>query len=305
MLAPIGAQARSLRPQDDLDPERSREMMGEMVSSGNGQVTQMVRDSIGPVALLAVGANVVMQLALLPIGRGVAESRVEGGRLDAHPVKRFRTTVGYLAVALLGSDDERRAVRREVDRSHGPVHSLPEDPVRYDAFDPELQLWVAACLYRGVELSRFLMHGTPDAETAEALYRHCARLGTTLQVTDDMWPPSREAFEGYWTAMAERIQMDEVTRRYLMGVARLRFLPRPVSWVLGGAHTFFLTGFLPEPFRAELRISWGSRREAAFRTITRTGGRLTAGLPFVVRAFPLNLCLWDTRRRIHAGRPFV
>ena len=304
MLAPIRPQARRPWTRFHLD-RAAREMMGRMSSTGDGEPIREVRDSIGLVALLAVGANVVMQLSLLPIGRGVAESRVETGRLDAHPVKRFRTTVGYLAIALLGTEEERVAVRREVDRSHRPVHSLPSDPVLYDAFDPDLQLWVAACLYRGVEVSRALMGGTTDDETAEALYRYCARLATTLQVTDEMWPPDRAAFERYWSAMVGRIQMDDVTRRYLLRLARLRFLPRPFGWIFGGAHAFFLTGFLSPPFRDELGVSWGPRRQRVFERLTSTSGRLSRRLPFAVRAFPLNLCLWDTRRRIHAGRPFV
>jgi uncharacterized protein (DUF2236 family) len=264
-----------------------------------------IRDSIGAVALLAAGANVVMQLALPPIARGVVESPVERGRLDAHPVKRIRTTLGYLMIALLGTGDERVAVRREVNRSHAPVHSAPSDDVAYDAFDPELQTWVAACLYRGVELSHALMRGTPDQATAEALYRYSSRLGTTLQVPEEMWPPDRAAFERYWEATVERLQMDDETRCYLLGVARLRFLPQPIAWLLGGAHAFFVTGFLPQPFRDELRVSWGPRRQALFDRLTRTGGRLSGRLPFPLRAFPLNLYLWDTRRRIHSGRPFV
>ena len=118
-----------------------------------------------------------MQLSLLPIGRGVAESRVEAGRLDAHPVKRFRTTVGYVAIALLGTEEERVAVRREVDRSHRPVHSMASDPVLSGAFDPDLQLWVAACLYRGVgSCHATSWEGRPTGRGLEAISA-TARLG--------------------------------------------------------------------------------------------------------------------------------
>ena len=58
-------------------------------------------------SLAAGGANVIMQLARLPIGRGVAESRVESGRVDRRPIKRLRTTTAYLLVAMLGTDEER------------------------------------------------------------------------------------------------------------------------------------------------------------------------------------------------------
>ncbi len=93
---------------------------------------------------------------------------------------------------------ERLALRREVNRSHRQVRSGPTDPVAYNAFDPALQLWVAACLYRGVELSYRLLYGIPDEDTADLLYRHSGRFATTLQVPSDQWSPDREAFEDYW-----------------------------------------------------------------------------------------------------------
>lgn len=67
-----------------------------------------------------------------------------GGRLFSHPVKRTRTTVTYLAVAVLGTDDERKAYRRAVNKQRAQVRSTESSPVRYNAFDPGLQLWVAA-----------------------------------------------------------------------------------------------------------------------------------------------------------------
>ena len=47
----------------------------------------------GGVILAAAGANVIMQMPWLPAGRGVAESAVESGRIDKHPLKRIRTTL--------------------------------------------------------------------------------------------------------------------------------------------------------------------------------------------------------------------
>ena len=67
------------------------------------------RDAIAASGLYG-SANVIMQLALLPVGRGVAESTVDSGRVDKHPFKRQRTTGQYLVVAMLGSDAEREAI---------------------------------------------------------------------------------------------------------------------------------------------------------------------------------------------------
>src|SRR5205814_5428266 len=108
---------------------------------------------------------------------------VDSGRVDRHPIKRLRTTSTYLAIAILGTDDERMALRDEIDRVHAVVHSDPSDAVAYDAFDPALQLWVAACLYQGAEDVYTRLFGTQDADVLDRiLYPHARTLATTLQV---------------------------------------------------------------------------------------------------------------------------
>src|SRR4029453_8387193 len=104
-----------------------------------------IDDGLMGVALLAGPANVIMQLAQTGVGYGVLESRVESGRVDRHPIKRARTTFTYLTVATNGSDEQKAAFRRAVNRAHPQVYSTDESPVKYYAFDRGLQLWVGAC----------------------------------------------------------------------------------------------------------------------------------------------------------------
>ncbi|MFD0684396.1 oxygenase MpaB family protein [Actinomadura fibrosa] len=267
------------------------------------QTPRAVQDSITGMALAAAAANVVMQLSRLPVGRGVAESTVDSGRVDKHPLKRARTTLSYIAVAMLGTDAERAAMRREVNRSHKAVRA--KEPVAYNAFDRELQLWVAACLYQGIEMIYTMLYGPPTPAQADDLYRHGARFGTTLQVTEDMWPADRAAFEVYWKAGVAAIEMDDVTRGYLRDLTDLRFLPAPVRWTLGRFHRFVTLGFLPQPFRDELGLPWTPRDQARFDAFTRRLARVNRALPRPAREFPFNAYLWDVRRRIRAGRPIV
>ncbi|MCP9951268.1 oxygenase MpaB family protein [Actinomadura madurae] len=262
-----------------------------------------VLDSISGIALAAAASNVVMQLARLPVGHGVAESTVDSGRVDKHPVKRARTTLSYIAVAMLGTESERLAMRREVNRAHRGVNA--KAPVAYNAFDRELQLWVAACLYQGIEMIYTLLYGEPSPEQAEEMYRYGARFGTTLQVPQDMWPPDRAAFEDYWQAGVAEIEMDDVTRGYLRDLTDLRLFPAPLRWVLGRHHRFLTLGFLPQPFRDELGYPWTARDQARFDRYTRFLARTNRVLPRPAREFPFNLYLHDVRRRIRKNRPIV
>ena len=74
-------------------------------------------------------------------------------------------------MATIGSDADRRRYRRAVDSAHAAVHSGPDSPVEYNAFDPELQLWVAACLYRGAVDTVTRFRGPLDDDEADELYR--------------------------------------------------------------------------------------------------------------------------------------
>jgi uncharacterized protein (DUF2236 family) len=78
-----------------------------------------------------------------------------------------------------------------------------------------------------------------------------------------------------------------------------------VGWLLGPLHQFLTVGFLPPEFRVVLGLPWNARRQAAFRAVTQTGGRVSRLLPLGIREFPINLYLWDSRRRISQGRPIV
>ncbi|MBK0869827.1 MAG: DUF2236 domain-containing protein [Saccharopolyspora sp.] len=255
--------------------------------------------------LLAGGANVIMQLARPGVGYGVVESKVESGNIFKHPVKRTRTTLTYLAVATMGTDEERKQFRRATNRSHAQVRSGPDSPVSYNAFDKNLQLWVAACLYRGVEDTYNLLIGELADDEIDELYRRAITLGTTLQVTEDMWPPNRKAFEEYWNDALDQVHVDDTVRAYLHQIAVLGFMPRWVSLPLGGFNKFITTGFLPPRFREEMRLPWTDRDQRRFERMMRRLGAVVRRLPPVLRKFPFNYYLWDVRRRIKAGKPLV
>lgn len=260
----------------------------------------LVPDGLG--ALLAGTANVIMQLSLPPVGYGVLESPVEAGQVTRHPVRRFRTTFTYLAVALLGTDDERARYRDAVNSVHRFVRSGADSPVRYNAFDPDLQLWVAACLYFGAVDLYERMHGA--MRDADSFYARASRFGTTLQVSEDMWPSDRAAFAGYWTAAVQRTAIDPPVRAYLDDLAHLRHLPH-VPRTLARFAAWVTTGFLPPPFRDQMGFTWSARDEQRFATLMRRIGMVQRHVPTTVRRFPFNAFLWDLRRRIRRGRQLL
>jgi uncharacterized protein (DUF2236 family) len=256
-------------------------------------------------ALLASTANVVMQLARPGVGYGVVDSNVEGSQVMRHPVRRIRNTVTYLSVALLGTPEERAIYRRTVNRAHARVRSTAGGPVGYSAFDPRLQLWVAACLYRGTADVHALLHGPVDDATADAIYRECRRLGTTLQLPEDMWPADRAAFERYWASAVAEVRIDPPVREYLDRLMRLDYLPRPLSVAFGPVNRFLTTGFLPPAFREQMKLRWTERDQREFLFLMGTIAAVNRLLPAPVTRFPFNACLQDLRVRIQWNRAFA
>ena len=277
-----------------------------MSASAWGDPRRVIVDRIdGLGGLLAGTANVIMQLSRPAVGYGVVESKVESGQVTKHPLKRARTTFTYLAVALLGRPDERAAYRHALDGPHSRVRSGPDSPVRYNAFDPELQLWVAACLYWGAVDVAQKFRGPMDDDTAESFYRGAATLGTTLQVRPEMWPADRDAFARYWSSSLEQVNIDSRVRTYLYDLAALRFMPAPIRMLQSRQSLFFTTGFLPPEFREAMRLEWSAADQARFDQVIKALALLSRVLPGPVRRFPINWYLWDFRMRRRLGLRLV
>ena len=259
-------------------------------------------DLLNPAAVLLPAANVIMQLSAPPVGYGVLESPVDSGNVYKHPFKRARTTGTYLAAATVGTDKDREAIRRAVDTAHARVRSMPQSPVSYNAFDPTLQLWVAACLYRYYIDQHEFLYGPLEDAAADAVYHDAKRLGTTLQVPEDMWPPDRVAFDEYWKRSLDELRIDPPVRRHLYGVASLAFLPWPLRMIGGPLNLFATTGFLGDEFRAHMQLSWTRSQQRRFEWLL-TGLRLTDRIvPRQLWLFGYQMYLWDMRFRARRGR---
>lgn len=250
-------------------------------------------------------ANVIQQLGWPEVAYGVMESKVTSGSLMSHPWKRARTTFQYLAVAILGTEEEKAAFRAAVDSVHRHVRSDADSPVKYNAFNRELQMYVAACLFIGFEDSHQLLYGRLTPEQAEHFYQSASSLGTTLQVQADQWPATRADFDRYWNIACERITMDERTRAYLMDLVHLRMINWPMRVMFGPLLQFLTAGFLPPLFREELGIEWTETDRRRFENLFVFVSFVNRFIPKSIRGGGTHGMMADVRRRMRAGRNLV
>jgi uncharacterized protein (DUF2236 family) len=256
-------------------------------------------------AFAAGAANVVMQLSWPAVGYGVAESKVDSGNLLKHPWKRARTTFQYLAVAILGGPDDRAAFREAVNSAHRHVKSTPESPVRYNAFDRELQMWVAACLFVGLEDTYQLLRGEMTTDQAEQFYRSAWTLGTTLQVTEDQWPPTRAEFDAYWVDACGRVSMDDNVRTYLHDLLNLRMINPVLALPFRPLLKFLTVGFLAPVFREALGVRWSDFKQRQFEWLFLFVAFVNRFLPVFLRQGGSYVLVADVRRRVRDHRALV
>ena len=266
----------------------------------------VLRRKVDGIAVFLAGpSNVVLQLAWPEVGYGVVESKVDSGKVTKHPFKRFRTTIGYLGIALLGSHEQRTAFRKAIDGQHRQVRSTPESPVKYNAFNRDLQLWVASCIYYGTVDIFTRMHGSLSPHEEEVVLRAGARIGTTLQVHPDDWHRTPEEFWAYWEEGLARCDIDDKVGRYLTSLMRMEILPAPLARAFGPLNLWFNVGFLPESIQDQLGLAWSDDDQRRHDLILRSIGRVTRFAPHVVRAFPMNAMMWNLELRRRLGRPMV
>ncbi|MGE2725578.1 oxygenase MpaB family protein [Mycolicibacterium pulveris] len=256
-------------------------------------------------AFAAGAANVIMQLSRPGVGYGVAESKVDSGNLLKHPWKRARTTFQYLAVAILGSEQDRAAFREAVNESHRHVQSGPDSPVRYNAFDRDLQMWVAACLFVGLEDTYQLLRGEMTPEQSEQFYRSAWTLGTTLQVSEDQWPPTRAEFDAYWDQACTQVSIDDRVRGYLMELLNLRMISPLLGLPFRPLLKFLTAGFLAPVFRDALGVGWGDFRQRQFERLFLLVAFANRFLPVFIRQGGSYVLLADVRRRVRQHRALV
>lgn len=247
-------------------------------------------------------ANVVMQLSRPEIGYGVKDSVVTEGSLFGNPRRRQRTTVGLLAVAVLGTAEERAAYRAEVNASHARVRSAPGAVPAYSAFDANLQLWVGACIYRGFEEAREYTYGPLAGAEREAFYQQGKIFGGMLQMPAELWPADRDAFEVYWRAGLAEVRIDDQVRDYLFRVIRLEYLGRPIPERLLRLRAWLVTGYLPDELRAQMGLEWSQEQQERFARFNRVLGRIVRRLPRRARNWPFTRSIRHIRSRRAQGQ---
>jgi len=246
--------------------------------------------------MLGAGSTVMYQLAMKGVGLGVAEHSTTLKR----PVDRLRTTLTYVFVMSLGTDEEKQAVARMVNKMHARVRS----PGRYSAYDPELQLWVAATLAHNGEWLWEKAFGPMDDATRERCYRESWIFGTALQVKPEMWPQTRAEFEGYWEASLQKLEPDPSVQDY----ARRLLDPRSAPLLMRPGmplQSLMTRGNLDPRTREILALPWSARDQRLYDWFWKVFVPTYKLVPRPLRQAHARLVMRDMRRRMRKGKRVI
>jgi uncharacterized protein (DUF2236 family) len=242
------------------------------------------------IILAGAGRAILLQLARPEVGHGVARH----SDFAHNPMGRLHGTLMYVYAVMSGTDSDREIAAGYVTRMHSAVVGVDEG-VRYDARDPELQLWVAATLYdTAVRVHDLVLGNLPESD-ADALFQRYAALGTALDVPEGMWPTDRAAFRRYWEGAVQELDVDATAKAQADALWEATEAP---WWVrrLMPLNRFITAGMLPAEVRTGFGLSWSPSRRRALDAVWRIVGAVYQALPARVRTWPERYYLNRLRR---------
>lgn len=237
------------------------------------------------IVLLGGGTATVLQVAHPAIALGVAQHsdfrRDMMGRLE-------RTLTGVYDIAF-GRREAIEAAARRIAQAHQRVRGSAADlkikggRTRYNAFDPDLQLWVLATLVMTGIDSHEIYLGPLQESQKEAYLGEMRIWCTFFGLPLDYGPQNWRDFLAYYTDMicGDLLGSHPVCSE----MARAVVYPEYPFWLRTAAWPFqyLVTEALPSPLRERLGLASSPWKRAAWRSTHRWLPKVVAAAPDIAR----------------------
>jgi uncharacterized protein (DUF2236 family) len=215
------------------------------------------------VTVLFGGARAVLMQAAHPL---VIAGARETGFYERNPWKRLQRTLILTYAITFGTKAEAHAAAERINDVHARVNGIDDVTGRpYDALDPELLLWVHACLVDSALLFEQLTVGKLDAAGRQRFHEEQMLVAELVKVPRSSIPPTVPALRAYMNDVIARgdLRVTDAAR----SVAALFDDPPPeAEWrpvLKGVSRLAFAT--LPPSLRDAFGIRVGTGKRAAMR----------------------------------------
>jgi uncharacterized protein (DUF2236 family) len=227
--------------------------------------------------LLGGPAAAILQVAHPMIGAGVAAH----SRFRADTLGRLHRTLEAVYTVAFGTAAEAERLREHVAAVHRPVRG--DQPVTYDASNPDAQLWVLATLIAvGTEVYETLVEPLTPVER-EAHYRDMRVFGEYFGLSRDFGPASLAEFDEYYAKELASEKMGSLP--VSSEVAREIVAPGSPWWFAVGTRPArqLVIETIPPPVRERLGFRSTAVGRVALRGTVGSLRRLIPSLPGRVR----------------------
>ena len=264
--------------------------MGDHGFFGPGSVSWRVHRET---TVLFGGARALLMHAAHPL---VVAGARETGFYERDPWKRLeRTLILTYAITFGTTRDATRAAER-INEVHRHVHGI--DPVTglpYDAFDPDLLLWVHACLVDSALRFEELTVGSLTPDERERFHSEQMTAAELLRLPRDRIPPTVDDLRTYIDGVAESGVL-RITDASEQVAGLFRDPPRDAQWrpVLRRVAAWAF-GTLPPRVRSMYGVRWNPIREARLRAELRA---LRSVRPAIPKRFRLIVPAHLAERRV-------
>jgi uncharacterized protein (DUF2236 family) len=229
------------------------------------------------VTVLFGGARAVLMQAAHPL---VIAGARETGFYERNPWRRLQRTLILTYTITFGTKDEARTAAERINEVHARIKGVDTvTGLSYDALDPELLLYVHACLVDSALLFEELTVGKLDDAGRQRFHEEQMLAAEMVLVPRDLIPPTVPELRAYLQGVVDSglLRVDDSARR----VAELfRDPPREAEWrpVLKGVSRLAF-GTLPPSLREAYGFAVGPARRTAMRATFATTRALRPLLP--------------------------
>jgi uncharacterized protein (DUF2236 family) len=232
---------------------------------GPGSVSWMVNRET---AVLFGGARALLMHAAHPL---VLAGARQTGFYERNPWKRMERTLQLTYTMTFGTRREATAAADRINRVHRDIHGIDTvTGLPYDALDPDLLLWVHACLVDSQLLFEQLAVGRLDDDQRERFHQEQMVGAELLALDRSRIPPTVAGLREYIEAVVRSGTL-RVTAETLKVADLIRRPPREVPWrpVLRQV-AWWAFATLPEPLRSEYGVRWNPLKQIRLAGSLRT-----------------------------------
>jgi len=206
------------------------------------------------------GARALLMQAAHPL---VIAGARETGFYERNPWKRLERTLQLTYTITFGTRAEAEEAAARINAVHRNVHGIdPQTGKTYDALDPELLLWVHACLVDSALLFEQLTVGALDERGRQLFHEEQMLAAEMLLLPRDRIPPTVPELRAYISSVVA--SGDLIVTDAARAVAGLfKDPPAEAEWrPILRAVSRWAFGTLPPALRAQYGVRWSRARNA-------------------------------------------